>query len=443
MSKETISFVSLGCPKNQVDAEIMCAKLAENYELTDEPMDSDLVIINTCGFIESAKQEAIDNILAMAELKEDGYLGKIVVTGCLAQRYNKEISEEIPEVDAVIGLGANGDIVSIVEKVLDGEAIEEFPSKLDLPLSGERILETPEHWAYLKIAEGCSNACAYCAIPMIRGKFRSRTMESVIEEAERLVENGARELVVIAQDTTRYGEDIYGELKLPELLTKLSKIEDLKWLRLMYCYPDRITDELLDVMATNEKVLPYIDLPLQHCNEHILKAMNRTGSRAELTALIQKIRNKVKGIVIRTTLITGFPGEGEAEFEELSEFINEIEFDRLGCFAYSAEEGTPAATFPNQVDNETKQHRSELIMQDQYGIVECKNLESVGKTFEVMVEGYDGYSDSFYGRSYAQAPEIDPVIFFTTAKGYDDGDFVKVEIMDVSGDDLIGKAIEA
>lgn len=434
-------MISLGCPKNQVDAEIMLSKIADKYEIVDDAYEADAVIVNTCGFIADAKQEAIDTILEMTELKNEGGVKYVIVTGCLAERYRDEIKEEIPEVDAVVGIGADKDIGEILDRVFEAEEVSEYPPKKELPLEGERILTTPPYTAYIKISEGCSNCCTYCAIPSIRGPFRSRTIESIVQEAESLAENGVRELVVVAQDTTRYGEDLYGENKLCDLLGELCKIESLVWIRLLYCYPDRITDELLDTIAKNEKILNYIDLPLQHCNGKILAAMNRRGDRKSLTALINKIRERIPDVVIRTTFITGFPGESEEEFEELAEFINEIEFDRLGCFAYSAEEGTKAAELPDQVDEDVKKHRAELIMQDQYGIVECKNNECIGKTFDVLVEGYDGYTDSYYGRSYMDAPDVDASVSFTCEDELSDGDFVKVKIFDVSDYDLIGEAL--
>lgn len=441
MDKKKIGLISLGCAKNQVDAEMMLSALSEKYEIVDDAYEADAVIVNTCGFIADAKREAIDTILEMTELKGEKGSGHVIVTGCLAQRYKDEIKKEIPEVDGVIGIGANGEIPELLEKIFAGEEVLEFPPKKNMPLEGERILTTPPYTAYIKISEGCSNCCTYCAIPSIRGPFRSRTIESVADEAKRLAENGVKELVVVAQDTTRYGEDIYGENRLCDLLRELCKIEGIRWIRLLYCYPDRISDELLEVMAANEKILNYIDLPLQHCDKNILSAMNRTGSREELTALLKKIREKVPGVVIRTTFITGFPGEGEEEFEELSEFINEVEFDRLGCFAYSPEEGTKAAEFENQVEEDVKKHRAELIMQDQYGIVECKNHECIGKTFEVLVESYDGYTDSYYGRTYMDAPDVDGGVEFTSEADLDEGDFVSVKIFDVSDYDLIGEAV--
>lgn len=442
MKKIKIGLISLGCPKNQVDAEMLLATLSNNdFELVDDAYESDIVIVNTCGFIESAKQEAIDTILEMVELKNDGTIKSVVVTGCLAQRYKEEISNEIPEIDAVVGIGANSEIAEICKKVYEGEKVKEFPPKQQLALTGERVLTTPQYWAYLKIAEGCSNCCTYCAIPMIRGGFRSRPMQEVVEEAIALADSGVKELILVAQDTTRYGEDLYGSSQLPELLKQLCKIEKIEWIRMLYCYPERITDDLLDVMASEEKVLPYLDLPLQHCDENILKAMNRAGSRQYLTELIAKIRAKVPDIILRTTFITGFPGETDKEFTELAEFVKETEFDRLGCFTYSAEEGTKAASLPDQVDEDVKNHRSELIMQDQYGIVEKKNQQRIGKTYRVMVEGYDGYTDSYYGRTYMDAPEIDGRVMFTCGYDLEEGDFADVEIFDVSDYDLIGEAI--
>ena len=437
-----IGMVSLGCPKNQVDAEIMLAKLEDaGFLLADDPYDADLVIVNTCGFIEDAKREAIDSILEMAELKKDGTLKSLVVTGCLAQRYQQEVLDEIPEIDALIGIGANNDIVKVCEDALEGAAQPSFPPREHMPLEGRRILTTPAHWAYLKIADGCSNCCTYCAIPGIRGPFRSREIDSIVEEARELADSGVKELILIAQDTTRYGEDLYGSLMLPTLLDRLCEIEGIEWLRLLYCYPDRITDELLDTMARQPKVLHYLDIPLQHCDAQILKRMNRTGSRESLTALIAKIRERIPDIVLRTTVMTGFPGEDEAAFTSLAEFAKEIRFDRLGCFAYSQEEGTAAAALPDQVDEEIKKHRAELILQDQYDIVEANNRARIGKTYRAVVEDYDAYTDSYTGRTWMDAPEIDGTVRFTCGYALDDGDFVDVEIFDVSDYDLIGEVV--
>ena len=436
-----IGMISLGCPKNQVDAEHMLALMdAEGWEIVDYVDGCDAVIVNTCGFIDDAKKEAIENILDMVELKKEGVISKIIVTGCLAQRYKDEIVKEIPEVDAVIGIGANGDIIKTVEEVMSGvDTIEKYPPQCELPLEGQRILTTPQYWAYLKIGEGCSNRCTYCTIPSIRGNMLSRSMENVIDEAKQLAESGVKELILIAQDTTSYGLDLYGELKLPELLNELCKIDSIEWIRLLYCYPDRITDELIETMKNQEKVVNYIDLPLQHADDKILKAMNRRGDQALIRNVISKLREEIPDVVIRTTFIVGFPGEGEEEFETLAEFVNEIEFDRLGVFTFSPQEGTPAFDMEDQVDEDIKTRRGEVIMQDQYSIMEEKNNEKIGKTYRVVVEDYDGYSDSYTGRTYMDAPEIDGLVKFTSHKDLDIGDFVDVEIFDVEDYDLIGE----
>lgn len=437
-----IGMISLGCPKNQVDAEHMLALMdAEGWEIVDYVDGCDVVIVNTCGFIDDAKKEAIENILDMVELKKEGVIGKIIVTGCLAQRYKDEIVKEIPEVDAVVGIGANGDIIKTVEEVMSSvSTVEKYPSQSELPLDGQRILTTPQYWAYLKIGEGCSNRCTYCTIPSIRGNMRSRSMENVIEEAKQLAELGVKELILIAQDTTSYGLDLYGELKLPELLNELCKIDSIEWIRLLYCYPDRITDELIETMKNQDKVVNYIDLPLQHADDKILKAMNRRGDQALIRSVISKLRAEIPDVVIRTTFIVGFPGEGEEEFETLAEFVNEIEFDRLGVFTFSPQEGTPAFDMDNQVEDDVKTRRGEIIMQDQYSIMEEKNNEKIGKTYKVVVEEYDGYSDSYTGRTYMDAPEIDGLVRFTSSKDLDIGDFVDVEIFDTEDYDLIGEA---
>lgn len=443
MKKYTVGMVSLGCPKNQVDAELMLAKLAQTgFEITNSPYEANVVIINTCGFIDAAKQEAIDNILEMAEYKKQGFIDAIVVTGCLAERYKDEVIEQMPEIDAIIGIGGNADIVDVCLKALEGEGYAEFPSKYCLPLNGERLLTTPEYWAYLKIAEGCSNCCAYCAIPSIRGKYRSREMEDIIAEARSLAENGVKELVIIAQDTTKYGNDLYGELKLPELLRKLSYIDGIEWIRLLYCYPDSITDELLDEMRNNDKVCKYVDLPLQHADENVLRRMNRSGSKQELLELVKKIRSRVPGVIIRTTFITGFPGETQEEFNTLSEFVKEAEFDRLGCFAYSAEEGTKAAEMPDQIDEQTKIDRGDIIMQQQFEIFSRKQEERIGKTYKVLVEGYDSYTDAYCGRSYMDAPDIDSCVYFTSSVPLENGEFVEVRIINTKEYDLLGECVD-
>ncbi|MBO5935108.1 MAG: 30S ribosomal protein S12 methylthiotransferase RimO [Clostridia bacterium] len=438
-----VGFISLGCPKNQVDAELMLAKIEKaGFNIVDVAYEADVVVINTCGFIEDAKKEAIDNILEMIELKNECSIQKIVVTGCLAERYKDEILKEFPEVDGVIGLGANADIVAVINAVMSDASVAEFPEKEQMPLGGDRLLTTPQHWAYLKIADGCSNCCTYCAIPSIRGGFRSRPIEEVVGEAEKLAADGTKEIIIIAQDTTRYGLDLYGELKLPELLRKLNEIDGLEWIRMLYCYPDRITDELIDTMASCEKVLHYIDLPLQHADGRVLKAMNRTGDRESLEALIDKIRAKMPDVVLRTTFITGFPGEDEEAFNNLSEFIDDIMFDRLGCFAYSAEEGTPAAEMDNQVDEEVRKHRADVIMEQQYDIFEFKQRKLIGETIKCIVEGYDSYTDSYFGRTWKDAPEIDSVVYFTGIGDYNDGDIVDVEIFDINEYDLLGEIVK-
>lgn len=440
---QTVGLISLGCPKNQVDAEHMLAALDEaGFEIVDYVDGCDAVIVNTCGFIDDAKKEAIENILDMADLKKEGVISSIIVTGCLAQRYKEEILSEIPEVDAVVGIGANGDIVNIVKNTIAGENTSVFPPQCELPLDAQRILTTPSYWAYLKIAEGCSNCCTYCTIPSIRGAMRSRKIENIVEEARQLAEIGVKELVVVAQDTTAYGIDIYGEYKLPALLTELCKIDGIEWIRLLYCYPDKITDELIDTIAKEEKIVNYIDLPLQHCSDKILKAMNRKGDKEKITSVITALREKIPDVVIRTTFITGFPGEGEEEFEELAVFVNEIEFDRVGCFAFSAQEGTPAFDMDNQVEEDDKVRRGEIIMNDQYLIMSEKNNERIGSTYAVLVEGYDPYTDTYYGRTYMDAPDIDSQVHFTGKNDYDEGEFVDVEILGVNEYDLIGKAVE-
>lgn len=436
-----IGLVSLGCEKNRVDAEMMLYKLKEQgYQLAEDVAMSDVAIVNTCGFIDAAKQESIEEILELGKLKEEGRIRAIVVTGCMAERYREEILKELPEVDAVAGLGANGNIASVIEQVLSGKQVQSFPEKGNMPLSGDRVQTTPSYFSYLKIADGCDNKCTYCAIPMIRGGFRSRSMEDILLEAETLAQRGVKELMVIAQDTTRYGEDLYGKLMLPELLTKLCKIDGIRWIRLLYCYPDRLTEELIEVIAREDKIVKYLDLPLQHCNGRILKAMNRHGDRDSLTELLEKVREKIPGITLRTTFIVGFPGETQEEFEDLAEFVKEIEFDRMGCFAYSQEEGTPAARMKDQVDQQEKQRRQQLLMEEQMRIMDRNSTAMVGKTITVLCEGFDRYAECWYGRSEADAPEVDGKVFFTHGdKKPRLGQFVKVTVTDTMDCDLIGE----
>ena len=440
----TVGMVSLGCAKNQVDGEVLMASLKNAGFLTvDDAALADIAIVNTCGFIESAKRESIEEILELAALKKEGKIKKLVITGCLSERYQKEMHAELPEADAVLGIGANGDIAPLLTKMMEENTyVESFPDKARMPLCGDRELTTPSYFAYVKIAEGCDNRCSYCAIPLIRGGYRSRTMESIEEECKGLVANGAKELVLIAQDTSRYGIDLYGEYSLAKLMRRLCRIDGLRWLRVLYCYPDSITDELLDTMAQEEKIVKYIDLPLQHASGPILKAMNRRGDRQSLTALMNKIRERVPGVVLRTTLITGFPGETEEDFTELAEFVKDVKFQRLGCFAYSQEEGTPAAELPGQLDEEVKAHRAELIMDRQMEIMERQGMELIGKTLEVLVEGYDRYAECWFGRSWRDAPDVDGKIFFTTGgKRPRLGSFVQVMVEDCMDCDLTGRLV--
>lgn len=442
MEEIKVGMVSLGCPKNQCDAELMMRKIHEaGYKLVEEAGLADVVVINTCGFIQSAKEEAVEEIMEAINRKNDGINKKIIITGCLAQRYTKQMEEEFPEVDGVLGLGCNGDIVKAIGDVLsDKRIIWESPVG-EYNIEGDRLMSTMPHYAYLRVADGCDNRCSYCAIPYIRGGFRSRPMENLVAEAKKLAEDGVRELVLVAQDTTRYGQDIYGRLALPELLDKLCEIEGIKWIRLLYCYPDRITDELIDTVAKQEKVLPYMDVPIQHCNREVLKAMNRTGDEQSLWDLFAKMRNKIPGLVLRTTLITGFPGETEEQFVELAEFVNNVKFEHLGCFAYSQEEGTPAADFPNQIPGSEKEHRAEIITEQQEVRAGDFCNQQIGKTFETVVEGYDRYFEMYFGRNYMYAPEIDGMIYFK-GKGLKTGQFVHVKITDSMTNNLIGEAVQ-
>ena len=437
----TVGMVSLGCAKNQVDGEMLLASLKEGgFQPVEDPSEADILLVNTCGFIESAKRESIEAILEAIQLKTEGTVQKVVVTGCLAERYQQEIHKELPEVDGVFGIGANGDIAAWLRAMLQEGFAQAFPEKGKMPLCGERELSTPEYFAYLKIAEGCDNRCSYCAITLIRGGYRSRTLESIEEEARSLAKQGVQELVLIAQDTTRYGIDLYGKYALAELLTRLCAIDGLHWIRVLYCYPDSITDELLEVMAREEKVVNYMDIPLQHASGKILRAMNRRGDRQSLTALMQKIRDKVPGVVLRTTLITGFPGETEEDFTELAEFVRDVKFERLGCFAYSQEEDTPAALLPDQIDEEVKQRRAEIILDDQALRMEREAQALVGTVLEVLVEDYDPEEEAWFGRSYRDAPDVDGKVLFTAGdRELKPGTFVPVEITHAVDWDLRGR----
>lgn len=433
-----VGMISLGCPKNQVDGEALLYKLKDaGYIIVSQIEDADVMIVNTCGFIEDAKKEAIETILEVAEYKEAGLISAIVVTGCLAERYQDEIMQEMPEVDAVVGIGANADIVKICDKALCGINTSIYPNKCFLPIDENRLLSTPSHWAYLKISEGCDNRCSYCAIPSIRGKFRSREMDSIIAEANILVNQGVKELILIAQDTTKYGQDIYGEYKLAQLLKELVKIDKLEWIRLYYCYPQRITDELIETVASEEKICNYLDIPLQHSNKEVLARMNRVGDGNDYKALIERMRAKIPDLSLRTTFMVGFPGETEEEFKDLCQFVKDVKFDKMGSFTFSPEEDTPAYDMENQIDEEVKARRQEVLMNAQYYITEQANKEKIGKTYKVIID--EKTENNYVGRSYLDSPEIDSGIIFTSSNEHNVGDFVNVRITDFDGYDLFGE----
>ena len=437
-----IGFISLGCAKNQVDCERMMYRVQEaGHTVKADIVGSDVVVINTCAFIESAKTEAIDNILDIAWLKEHHTLKGIVVTGCLPQRYGDEILKELPEVNCILGTGSVEKICEAVRAAYHGTSYRAFDDIDAAPMGGERVITTPEYFAYLQISEGCDNCCSYCVIPSIRGKFRSRPMSELVEEATELAELGIKELCLIAQDTTRYGEDLYGTYALDSLVSELSQIEGIEWIRLLYCYPDRITDGLIDEIANNPKVVKYIDMPIQHINDDILRRMNRRSDKAQIVDVIGKLRERVPGIILRSTVIVGFPGETNAQFEELRKFLKETRFQRLGVFPYSREEGTPAYDFPDQVSEKVKEQRHAILMEQQERIHNECNEAFLGKTLQVLCEGYDPVAESFYGRSYADAYDIDGKIYFSSSKNVHEGQFVNVSITEVMDYDLVGKVI--
>lgn len=437
----SVGMISLGCPKNQVDGEALLAKLSQaGYNIVNTIEASDVMIVNTCGFIEDAKTEAIETILEVAQYKEAGLISAIVVTGCLAERYQDEILKEMPEVDAVIGIGANADIVKVCDKALCGIKTSSYPNKCYLPLDSERVLSTPSHWAYLKISDGCDNKCSYCAIPGIRGRFRSRDMDSVVDEARLLASKGVKELILVAQDTTKYGQDLYGEYSLDRLLKRLVKIDGIEWIRLFYCYPQRITDSLIETIAAEEKICNYIDIPLQHADKNVLKSMNRVGDAEEYKALIEKMRKAIPELALRTTFMVGFPGETEEQFANLSDFVKEVKFDKMGCFAFSPEEDTPAYDMDNQIDDDVKKRRQEILMNTQFYITEASNKNRVGNVYKVIVDNID--DGKYVGRSYMDSPEIDSGIIFTSDKKINIGEFVFVKITDYDGYDLIGEYYE-
>ena len=438
-----IGFISLGCAKNQVDCERMMYRVQEaGHTVCPDVVGCDVVVINTCGFIDSAKAEAIDYILSTAGLKADGYVGKILVTGCLSQRYQDEIMKEMPEVDGVLGTGSYTEIVPAIEALLADNQVADFGS-IDAPEQETgRILTTPEHYAFIKIAEGCDNRCAYCIIPYLRGKFRSRQMDDVLYEARMLAASGVKELIVVAQDTSRYGTDLPGHKRLlPDLLRELCKIEELHWIRVHYVYPDEIDDEFIKVMAEEPKIVKYLDIPIQHCNSKILKLMNRRGDGDFLRELFGKLRARIPELVIRTSLITGLPGEGEEEFEELCKFLKEMRLERVGAFAFSPEEGTPAAEM-EFVDHEIAQKRAEIIEMIQSGIMDDYNAAMIGKTLEILVEGYDEEFEQYYGRTYADSPDIDGRVWLACDEPLVEGTFVTVCIDSCIDGDLAGYVLE-
>ncbi|MHB1652769.1 MAG: 30S ribosomal protein S12 methylthiotransferase RimO [Desulfitobacteriaceae bacterium] len=437
-----IAVVSLGCAKNQVDSEVMAGILGEQYEITDKPAEAEIIVINTCTFIDAAKEESVDTILEMARYKEEGKCQTLVAVGCMAQRYGEDLLQEIPELDGIMGTGSLGEIAKLVaqagiEKTRGPLGVPEFLYDEKMP----RRRSTPSHYAYVKVAEGCDNYCSYCVIPQVRGHFRSRTEESILHEIREMAAEGVKEILLIAQDTTRYGLDIYGELRLPTLIRKIARLEGIEWIRLMYCYPELFTDELIEVMVQEPKVCRYVDLPLQHSNEKILREMNRRGSAADAERLIDKLRQAMPDIRIRTTLITGFPGETEGEFQELLDFVNRIEFDRLGVFAYSQEENTPAAQRSDQVPKDTRETRRDKVMELQQSISARRQQRWVGQTVKVLLEE-ELPEGRWLGRTEGDAPEIDGEIYVTIKSGTKlQGDFVTVSVQEADSYDLVGEVV--
>ena len=441
MAKNKVALISLGCPKNLVNSEQMLYLLCESgLEIVPEPEDADAVIINTCGFIESAKSEAIDTIIEMGELKKAEKIKSIIVTGCLAQRYSDEIMQELPEIDSLLGTGSYDEIVETVKASLKGKSVVKFGDINSIENETGRIVSTGPAWAYLRIAEGCNNRCAFCVIPSIRGKYRSRKMEDVVEEARALAQTGTKELIVIAQDITRYGTDIYGKRSLSELLRQLCKVKGIEWIRLHYLYPDEFDDELIETIASEKKILKYIDIPIQHINDDILKRMNRRGTGDDIRVLLKKLRERIHGVVIRTSLIVGLPGEGEDEFDELCGFLREAKIERAGVFVFSPEEGTPAAEMTDRCDSDEAQRRQEIVMDIQTEIMDDWSRSFVGKTIRVLCEGYDEEVGLQFGRSYADSPDIDGIVFFTGE--CPSGEFTLVEITDISDGEWYGKQVE-
>ena len=438
-----IGFISLGCSKNLVDTEVMLHKLhTAGFEITAEESEAEIIIINTCGFIESAKQEAIENILDAQKLKKWGKCKHLIATGCLVERYGREVMDELPELDGILGVGSLHDIVEACEAVMRGEKYVSLKDKETMPLGGDRIITTEEHTAYLKIAEGCDNKCTYCAIPMIRGKFRSRTVEDIVSEARDLEKMGVKELNLIAQDTTRYGLDIYGEYSLARLVREICLATDIPWIRLLYCYPDKITDELIAELRDNPRLVKYMDIPIQHIADPVLTRMNRHGGAALIKETVKKLRDEVKGITLRTTAMVGFPGESEEDFTELCQYVKEAKFDRFGAFTYSKEEGTAAALLDGEIDEQVKQDRYDILMQTQLAVSEELNKKKVGKTVTVLCDGFDTVAEVYYGRSAEDAPDVDGKVYFTSVRKIKPGEFVKVKIDEALDYDLVGRALK-
>ena len=435
-----VGFISLGCCKNLVDTEVMLYNLhAAGFEITPDEEEAEIIVINTCGFIESAKQEAIDNILDAAELKKWGKCRHIIATGCLVERYREEVMNELPEIDALVGIGSLCDIAEACKAVMRGEKYTSFRDKETMDLGGDRIITTDPHTAYLKVSEGCDNLCTYCAIPLIRGGHRSRTIEDIVSEAKDLEKMGIKELNLIAQDTTRYGLDIYGEYSLAKLVKAITKETSIPWIRLLYCYPDKITDELIEELRSNDRLVKYMDIPVQHIADSVLKRMNRHGGKALILETIKRLRERVPDIVLRTTAMVGFPGETDEDFTELCEFVKETKFERFGAFTFSPEEGTAAAEMTDQIDEQVKQDRYDVLMQTQLTVSEEKNAEKIGKTFTVLCDGYDRIAEIYYGRSYADAPDVDGKVYFKSKNNVNPGEFVSVKVTEALDYDVIGE----
>ncbi len=437
-----IGFVSLGCSKNLVDTEVMLRTLYDaGFEITPDETEAEIIIVNTCGFIESAKQESIDNILDIAWLKENGKCRYIIATGCLVERYREEVMRELPELDGILGVGSISDIGEACSAVLRGEKYISLKDKEASKLGGERILTTPDHTAYIKIAEGCDNKCTYCAIPLIRGKFRSRTIEDIVKEARELESIGVKEINLIAQDTTRYGLDIYGEYSLARLVRALTENTDIPWIRLLYCYPDKITDQLIEELKNNPRLLKYMDIPIQHIADSVLTRMNRHGGSELIRKTVKKLRESVPDIVLRTTAMVGFPGESEEDFCELCEYVKEARFDRFGAFTYSKEEGTLAAELNGEIPEQKKQDRYDILMQTQLTVAEELSANKIGKELLVLCDGYDTVAEIHYGRSYADAPDVDGKVYFSSKRRCNAGEFIRVKITEALDYDVVGEAI--